>query len=989
MAVLKKISQVPNITQLTALNSAWNANGGGYRYDLNTHSGVLQVSNPPSFVGAAKYDAQSSNIFAKITPAVSGNSGGVYTQFSIIRDSANYAAISYGGDGLLRAVAVSDNIPENASGSSFPIYNSVTHKWWKIEEKDFQFIFYYSPNSTTWTEFARFFHSWTDYTVTAQYLSGFNTESESSFNYAYLSNVNVVDTNPPLSSTLYSIGGVGGTDTVTDPSLLSATISNYGNARSSFHTALGLQQGGVTDFSMIPGGITNMWQDAVVTRLNHANRPTVAGGASFNWSRSSYSLSVSSPYRDGTYFQKATGINPIVGIFNVPDQLAEAFTNVQVEKTPGLENQLSVNASYYTDSCCYIPNILTSGGTAGSTTVTRSKDQALAGDYSGKVVYGGTPITDADGRSVYYSLPAREALVPISGIQNGTRGTVWLNTARASTQWYAALVLYDSNFNILSSSTFSVVGNPKLSTHPGGSVWKSASVSIHSSGTSAAYAAVVPVVVASGAETVYQSGHFIKNININFTTLPTTFASPQELAIELKADRVNLIRNPSFYSNTNGWTTVTTGTTIVSQVTDNFNRSVSNAWGTADVGGSWTVSGTATDYSVNGSQGVHSLGTLNTSRRSTITSSTATEDMYVSISTAVLATGDSIYAGLVARSTGGGSDEYRARIEFTTAAGVVLSIRKSVASVDTQLGTFTTGLTHTVGVNYRMRFQAIGSTLRAKAWLESGVEPANWQISVTDSSIVSTGSVGTRSIIVTGNTNTLPVLVRYDNLLFNGSPVSIQWDNSTGYNSLGSQKVSVDVVGSGVTGGSTAILGTGGRLAFLSTTQYPIVESLKIGQTYTVSAYVKQSINCPDITMDFQDANLVTMLTVKLSTIKNNNPNATLPGGWVRMFGTFVVPPNSLSNYRPRFSVLLSEASTNAPFSFWIDSIMVEESSLLGDYFDGGYGSTDYQWEKQGSNEQRSYYYNNYSDKLVRINQIIPEYAPIGYTYTLTSAQSP
>jgi len=107
------------------------------------------------------------------------------------------------------------------------------------------------------------------------------------------------------------------------------------------------------------------------------------------------------------------------------------------------------------------------------------------------------------------------------------------------------------------------------------------------------------------------------------------------------------------------------------------------------------------------------------------------------------------------------------------------------------------------------------------------------------------------------------------------------------------------------------------------------------------------------------------------------------------MFGTFVVPPNSLSNYRPRFSVLLSEASTNAPFSFWIDSIMVEESSLLGDYFDGGYGSTDYQWEKQGSNEQRSYYYNNYSDKLVRINQIIPEYAPIGYTYTLTSAQSP
>lgn len=205
-----------------------------------------------------------------------------------------------------------------------------------------------------------------------------------------------------------------------------------------------------------------------------------------------------------------------------------------------------------------------------------------------------------------------------------------------------------------------------------------------------------------------------------------------------------------------------TATACTNAVTDTFTRSTSSSWGSADIGGAWTQVGTASDYSTSGTTGRHSLGSVNVARATTVGPNIADFDVVTSVSTSALATGASHFLFLVGRYTGG-NDFMAARLEFTTAAAVNLTIRKRVAGTDTQLATVATGLTHVASTLYRIRFQGAGSTFRAKAWLASGTEPTEWGVTVTDASITAAGQVGVRSVLNTGNTNTLPVTATYDN----------------------------------------------------------------------------------------------------------------------------------------------------------------------------------------------------------------------------------
>ncbi|HEY5836794.1 hypothetical protein [Streptomyces sp.] len=210
---------------------------------------------------------------------------------------------------------------------------------------------------------------------------------------------------------------------------------------------------------------------------------------------------------------------------------------------------------------------------------------------------------------------------------------------------------------------------------------------------------------------------------------------------------------------------VVTATAIRGAIADAFGRTVSNGWGTADTGQAWTSSnGSASDYSVSGGSGRHSLASVNVSRN-TIASLTGVSladfDIAVTASTSALATGASHLIYLVGRWTDSTTTMY-ARLEFTTTQTVIISIRKRVAGADTQLSTRTTTLTHAAGAMFRMRFQATGSTYRAKTWPAAGVEPGMWDTTVTDTTITTAGPVGVRSTLNTGNTNTLPVTAAFD-----------------------------------------------------------------------------------------------------------------------------------------------------------------------------------------------------------------------------------
>jgi hypothetical protein len=195
---------------------------------------------------------------------------------------------------------------------------------------------------------------------------------------------------------------------------------------------------------------------------------------------------------------------------------------------------------------------------------------------------------------------------------------------------------------------------------------------------------------------------------------------------------------------------------------DEFGRTTSNAWGTSDSGKLWAEGGgTAADYAVGSGYGSHTLATVNASRRSFTDFPYPDFDCVVDVTTSATATGGSLYGGPTGRYTD--SDNlYMARLEFTTANAIILSVRKRVTGSETELGTFTLRTAHTAGTFIRVRFQAFGTALKAKAWLATGLEPGAWQVEVSDSDLTTSTYIGCRSIAASANTNVSPV-VRYDN----------------------------------------------------------------------------------------------------------------------------------------------------------------------------------------------------------------------------------
>lgn len=199
---------------------------------------------------------------------------------------------------------------------------------------------------------------------------------------------------------------------------------------------------------------------------------------------------------------------------------------------------------------------------------------------------------------------------------------------------------------------------------------------------------------------------------------------------------------------------------------DTFGRTVASSWGTSDTGLIWNTvgGGAASDYAVGSGYAAHVLSTLDTTRRTAITAIHPDADIYCDLTTSQLATGtESLYGAVTARMLDA-NNMYMLRCQFTTSNTILLTIRKLVAGVQTQLGSsYTVPATHVAGTFVRVRFQLQGSALRAKAWPVTGVEPSAWAIETTDSDITAANQIGTRSVKPTGSTNGATVEMRYDN----------------------------------------------------------------------------------------------------------------------------------------------------------------------------------------------------------------------------------
>ncbi|MER8158170.1 poly-gamma-glutamate hydrolase family protein [Streptomyces sp. NPDC094472] len=162
-------------------------------------------------------------------------------------------------------------------------------------------------------------------------------------------------------------------------------------------------------------------------------------------------------------------------------------------------------------------------------------------------------------------------------------------------------------------------------------------------------------------------------------------------------------------------------------------------------------------------QGMISQGSINVSRWATVPWSSADVDVVCAMGTDKLAVGGPHFLHLAGR-VADTDNCYLARLACNVDQTLTLTLRKRVAGAETLLATAqnTAGFTHAAGRMFWLRLQITGSTLRARIWQDGRAEPPDWAVTTTDSSLTAAGAIGTRSILSSANTNTLPVTASYD-----------------------------------------------------------------------------------------------------------------------------------------------------------------------------------------------------------------------------------
>ncbi|MFL5628882.1 MAG: hypothetical protein ACJ788_25140 [Ktedonobacteraceae bacterium] len=183
---------------------------------------------------------------------------------------------------------------------------------------------------------------------------------------------------------------------------------------------------------------------------------------------------------------------------------------------------------------------------------------------------------------------------------------------------------------------------------------------------------------------------------------------------------------------------------------DSFNRTVSNGWGTADLGGSWTVLDTPANWSV--APGAGSINvTANGEDRSLLPSVVIQDvDLLTKIVLPRCSGGINCDAFVLGRYTGGSTPSYY-RIGTVQGQGRSTVFLRAQRSDGTYLASdLNTGIAaaNNVVLRLRVEFQGVNPTaVRARAWLNGTAEPSTWLLNTTDSTSAEqkAGIVGVRA----------------------------------------------------------------------------------------------------------------------------------------------------------------------------------------------------------------------------------------------------
>ncbi|WP_245821173.1 LamG-like jellyroll fold domain-containing protein [Geodermatophilus pulveris] len=163
---------------------------------------------------------------------------------------------------------------------------------------------------------------------------------------------------------------------------------------------------------------------------------------------------------------------------------------------------------------------------------------------------------------------------------------------------------------------------------------------------------------------------------------------------------------------------------------DAFERSVTSGWGTADVGGAWTMSGSSGISSVTGGAGQLSGGIGRTVGATLGAVSGQDVAVQAELTLPQAATGTGAWVSLGGRKVG--STDQRATLRFQSTGAVDVRLDRTVDGAETVLASQRLAGTYAPGTALTVRLELAGTALRAKVWPAGTAEPTAWTVTATD-----------------------------------------------------------------------------------------------------------------------------------------------------------------------------------------------------------------------------------------------------------------
>lgn len=171
---------------------------------------------------------------------------------------------------------------------------------------------------------------------------------------------------------------------------------------------------------------------------------------------------------------------------------------------------------------------------------------------------------------------------------------------------------------------------------------------------------------------------------------------------------------------------------------DAFGRTTSNGWGSATVGGAWSVTGTASRYAVANGTGQQTITAVGTTTYAALTGISATAvDLRGELAWSRTSSAGALYASVVPRRVDANND-YRCKVVVNTAGAMQLSLVRRVGGAETTLTSRTvTGLTQAANQEYEFACRVVpsgtGTQVTGKLWRVGTTEPGTWLVTATDS----------------------------------------------------------------------------------------------------------------------------------------------------------------------------------------------------------------------------------------------------------------